>query len=78
VAREFKNDVFKVGEVLFGVFYPKRYIIAAFATAEQANQAVATLQQAGYEARHWTPQQVLERQRSLFSCFDRRHLIAMP
>ena len=61
MAREFKNDVFKAGEVPFGVFYPRRYIIAAFATAEQANQAVTALQQADYEARHWTPQQILER-----------------
>ena len=61
MAREFKNEVFKAGEILFGVFYPRRYIIAAFATTEQVNQVVAALQQAGFEARHWTSQQVLER-----------------
>lgn len=62
MARAFKNEVFKAGEILFGTFYPTRYIIAAFETAQQADQAVAALQQAAYEdVRHWMPLQVLER-----------------
>ncbi len=62
VGREFKNEVFKAGEILFGTFYPKRYMVAGFDTSEQANQAVEALKQAGFEdVRHWTPAQVLER-----------------
>jgi intergrase/recombinase len=43
------------------VFYPTRYIIAVFDTAAQAEQAVAAVKQVRCEARHATPQQVLER-----------------
>ena len=61
MATKFKNEYFKDGELLFGVFYPTRYIIAVFENAAQAEQAVAAVKQAGYEARHATPQLALER-----------------
>ena len=54
---------FKDGEILFGTFYPTRYIIAVFQTAQEAEDAVADLSKTGFEARHATPQQVLERAR---------------
>ncbi len=61
MATKFKNEYFKDGEVLFGVFYPTRYIIAVFDTAQEAESAVADLNQASFEARHATPERVLER-----------------
>jgi hypothetical protein len=61
MAKKFKKEFFKDAEILFGVFYPTRYIIAVFENADQAEQAVAAVTQAGYEARHATPQQALER-----------------
>lgn len=62
MAKKFKNEYFKDGEILFGTFYPTRYIIAVFDTAQQAESAVADLEKAGFEARHATPEQVLERE----------------
>lgn len=62
MAQKFKNEYFKDGEILFGVFYPTRYIIAVFDTTEQATGAVADLEKAGFEARSATPEQVLERE----------------
>jgi pantoate kinase len=61
MATKFKNEYFKDGEILFGVFYPTRYIIAVFETAQQAEAAVADLNQRGFEARYATPEQVLQR-----------------
>lgn len=62
MARAFKNEVFKAGEILFGTFYPKRYMVSAFGTAQQANQAAEALKDAGYDdVRSWVPPQVLER-----------------
>ncbi len=61
MATKFKNEYFKDGEVVFGVFYPTRYIIAVFNTAQEAEGAVADLNQGGFEARHATPERVLER-----------------
>jgi pantoate kinase len=61
MATKFKNEYFKDGELLFGVFYPTRYIIAVFDNRAQAEQAVAELKQHGCEARHATPQEALER-----------------
>ena len=61
MATKFKNEYFKDGEILFGVFYPTRYIIAVFDNADQAKQAVAAVTQHGCEARHATPQEALER-----------------
>ncbi len=61
MATKFKNEYFKDGEILFGVFYPTRYIIAVFETAQQAEAAVADLNQCGFEARYATPEQVLQR-----------------
>ena len=61
MAKRFKKEFFKDGGILFGVFCPTRYIIAVFENAAQAEQAVAAVTQAGYEARHATPQQALER-----------------
>ncbi len=60
MAKKFKKEFFKDGEILFGVFYPTRYIIAVFENAAQAEQAVAAVTQASYEARHAMPQQALE------------------
>ncbi len=61
MARRFKKEFFKDGEIVFGVFYPTRYIIAVFDTAAQADQAVTAVKQVRCDARHATPQQVLER-----------------
>jgi hypothetical protein len=47
MAKKFKKDFFKDGEILFGVFYPTRYIITVFDTADQVEQAVAAVKQAG-------------------------------
>ena len=63
MATKFKNELFKDGEILFGTFYPTRYIIAVFQTAQEAEDAVADLSKTGFETRHATPQQVLERAR---------------
>jgi hypothetical protein len=61
MAAKFKREFFKDGEILFGVFYPTRYIIAVFENAAQAEQAVAAVTQAGYGAWHTRPQQAFER-----------------
>jgi superfamily II DNA helicase RecQ len=62
VGRTFKNEVFKAGEIMFGTFYPKRYMVSAFETIQQVAQAAATLKDAGFEdVRQWIPPQVLER-----------------
>ncbi len=61
MATKFKNEYFKDGEILFGVFYPTRYIIAVFDNGAQAEQAVAELKQHGCDARHATPQFAVER-----------------
>ena len=61
MAAKFKREFFKDGEILFGVFYPTRCIIAVFETGEEAEAAVADLTKAGCEARHATPREVRER-----------------
>jgi hypothetical protein len=57
----FENDLFR-GETLFGTFYPKGYVVAAFRDRAAADDAHATLSQRGFgEARVWTGAEVIAR-----------------
>ncbi len=61
MATKFKNEYFKHGEILFGVFYPTRYIIAVFNSEQDAKDAITDITDCGFEARYATPEQVSNR-----------------
>jgi 2-polyprenyl-6-methoxyphenol hydroxylase-like FAD-dependent oxidoreductase len=57
----FQDNSFQ-GETLFGTFYPKGYVVAAFRDRAAANNAFAALEQHGFrETRVWSGDEVLAR-----------------